>query len=151
VLVELVHVNGGIETVHPGVVIGAGGAHSVTRVSMSESLAGLTYQGHFLVADIAMRAPFPRDESSVVCGPGGLLLLAPPRRALDQFQDPKSRSRLYPPKTSWHVSRYGSGEMPTCGRRLVRSFECTGDRLAPVGQPLFSNRGRRSPLEPVRR
>jgi NADPH-dependent dioxygenase len=88
VLVELVHVNGGIETVHPGVVIGAGGAHSVTRVSMSESLAGLTYQGHFLVADIAMRAPFPRDESSVVCGPGGLLLLSPlPGGRWISFQD----------------------------------------------------------------
>ena len=57
--------------------IGAGGAHSVTRESMAEPLEGATYQGHFLVADIAMRAPFARDEASFFCGPAGLLLLAP--------------------------------------------------------------------------
>jgi 6-methylpretetramide 4-monooxygenase / 4-hydroxy-6-methylpretetramide 12a-monooxygenase len=88
VLVELVHVDGGIETVHPGVVIGAGGAHSVTRHSMSEPLEGTTYQGHFLVADIAMQAPFPRDEANLVCGPDGLLLLAPlPGGRWLSFQD----------------------------------------------------------------
>ena len=77
VLVELVHADGGVETVRPGVVIGAGGAHSVTRHSMSETLEGDTYQGHFLVADIAMQAPFPRDQANLICGPDGLLLLAP--------------------------------------------------------------------------
>jgi 6-methylpretetramide 4-monooxygenase / 4-hydroxy-6-methylpretetramide 12a-monooxygenase len=88
VLVELVHVDGGVETVHPGVVIGAGGAHSVTRHSMSEPLEGTTYQGHFLVADIAMQAPFPRDEANLVCGPDGLLLLAPlPGGRWLSFQD----------------------------------------------------------------
>ena len=77
VLVELAHADGGVETVHPGVVIGAGGAHSVTRHSMGEPLDGSTYQGHFLVADIAMQAPFPRDEGNFICGPDGLLLLSP--------------------------------------------------------------------------
>jgi 2-polyprenyl-6-methoxyphenol hydroxylase-like FAD-dependent oxidoreductase len=77
VLVELVHADGGVETAYPGVVIGAGGAHSVTRHSMREPLDGATYRGHFLVADVAMQAPFPRDETSSVCGPDGLLLLAP--------------------------------------------------------------------------
>jgi 2-polyprenyl-6-methoxyphenol hydroxylase-like FAD-dependent oxidoreductase len=87
-VVELVHADGGTETVRPGVVIGAGGAHSVTRHSMSEPLAGATYQGHFLVADIAMQAPFPRGESGVVCGPDGLLLLAPlPGGRWISFQD----------------------------------------------------------------
>src|SRR5919107_2850101 len=76
VLVELAHADGGVETVHPGVVIGAGGAHSVTRHSMSEPLEGTTYQGHFLVADIAMQAPVPRDQGSFFCGPDGLMLLA---------------------------------------------------------------------------
>jgi 2-polyprenyl-6-methoxyphenol hydroxylase-like FAD-dependent oxidoreductase len=88
VLVELVHADGRIETVHAGVVVGAGGAHSVTRHSMSEPLKGTTYQGHFLVADIAMPGPFPRDESSVVCGPAGLMLLAPlPGGRWISFQD----------------------------------------------------------------
>ncbi len=88
VLVELVHADGGVETVRPSVVIGAGGAHSVTRHSMSTPLEGATYRGDFLVADIAMPAPFPRDEAGVVCGPGGLLLLAPlPGGRWISFQD----------------------------------------------------------------
>jgi 6-methylpretetramide 4-monooxygenase / 4-hydroxy-6-methylpretetramide 12a-monooxygenase len=86
--VELVHADGRAETVRPRVVIGAGGAHSVTRHWMSESLEGATYRGQFLVADIAMPEPFPRDEAGVVCGPDGLLLLAPlPGGRWISFQD----------------------------------------------------------------
>ena len=77
VSVELVYADGGVETVHPDVVIGAGGAHSMTRHSMGLPLEGSTYQGHFLVADIAMEAPAPRDQGSFFCGPDGLMLLAP--------------------------------------------------------------------------
>src|ERR671916_2007216 len=77
VLVELVHAEGGVETVLPGIIIGAGGSHSVTRHSMSDPLEGTTYQCHFLVADIAMQAPVPRDQGSFFCGPDGMMLLAP--------------------------------------------------------------------------
>jgi 6-methylpretetramide 4-monooxygenase / 4-hydroxy-6-methylpretetramide 12a-monooxygenase len=77
VLVELAHADGGVETDRPSVVIGAGGAHSVTRHSMGLPLEGTTYQGHFLVADIAMQAPVPRDQGSFFCGPDGMMLLAP--------------------------------------------------------------------------
>jgi 6-methylpretetramide 4-monooxygenase / 4-hydroxy-6-methylpretetramide 12a-monooxygenase len=88
VAAELLHADGSIETVEPAVVIGAGGAHSVTRDSMSEHLEGATYQGYFLVADIAMESPFPRGEAGVVCGPDGLLLLAPmPGGRWISFQD----------------------------------------------------------------
>ena len=88
VVVELARADGVTETVRPSVVIGAGGAHSITRHSMSEPLAGATYRGHFLVADIAMLGPFPRDEAGVVCGPDGLLLLAPlPGGRWISFQD----------------------------------------------------------------
>jgi 2-polyprenyl-6-methoxyphenol hydroxylase-like FAD-dependent oxidoreductase len=88
VRVELVHADGTSEIVRPSVVIGAGGAHSVTRHSMSEPFEGATYRGHFLVADIAMLGPFPRDEAGVVCGPAGLLLLAPlPGGRWITFQD----------------------------------------------------------------
>jgi 2-polyprenyl-6-methoxyphenol hydroxylase-like FAD-dependent oxidoreductase len=88
VTVELVHADGATETVRPSFVIGAGGAHSVTRHSMSEPLEGATYRGHFLVADIAMRGPFPRGEAGVVCSPDGLLLLAPlPGGRWISFQD----------------------------------------------------------------
>src|SRR5215210_5779069 len=75
--VELAHADGGVETVYPSVVIGAGGAHSVTRRSMGLPLGGSTYQGHFLVADIEMEAPVPRDQGSFFCGPKGMMLLAP--------------------------------------------------------------------------
>jgi hypothetical protein len=44
---------------------------------MSDPLEGTTYQGHFLVADIAMQAPVPRDQGSFFCGPDGMMLLAP--------------------------------------------------------------------------
>ncbi len=88
VFVELAHADGKVETVRPGVVIGAGGAHSVTRHSMSEPLEGTTYRGHFLVADIAMEGPFPRNEAGVVCGSNGLVLLAPlPGGRWISFQD----------------------------------------------------------------
>ena len=87
-IVELVHADGRVEAVRPGVVVGAGGAHSVTRHWMSETLEGATYRGQFLVADIAMPEPFPRDEAGVICGPHGLLLLAPlPGGRWISFQD----------------------------------------------------------------
>lgn len=77
VVVELAHADGRVEAVHPSIIVGAGGAHSVTRASMNELLEGGTYQGYFLVADIAMQPPLPRDETSIVCGPDGLILLSP--------------------------------------------------------------------------
>ena len=87
-VVELLHRGGEVETMHPGVVIGAGGAHSITRNSMSQLLEGATYQGHFLGADIAMQAPFPRDQTSVICSQKGLLLVSPlPGGRWISFQD----------------------------------------------------------------
>src|SRR5215210_6662537 len=77
VSVELAHADGRVETVRPDIVVGAGGAHSVTRHSMSEQLGGTTYQGHFLVADIAMRAPVPRDQGNFFCSREGMMLLSP--------------------------------------------------------------------------
>jgi 2-polyprenyl-6-methoxyphenol hydroxylase-like FAD-dependent oxidoreductase len=77
VRVDLVRADGRTESVRPRFVIGAGGAHSVTRHSMSEPLEGATYRGNFLVADVAMPRPFPSEEAGIVCGPNGLLLLAP--------------------------------------------------------------------------
>lgn len=86
--VELAHADGRVETVQPGYVIGAGGAHSVTRHSMGEPLQGATYRGRFLVADVALESPLPRDESGVLCGPAGFLLLGPlPHGRWITFQD----------------------------------------------------------------
>ncbi len=88
VLVELLHGDGSVEMLHPDVVVGAGGAQSVTRGSMGEPLAGATYEGHFLVADIAMQTSLPRDQTSFICTPDGLLLLSPlPGDRWISFQD----------------------------------------------------------------
>ena len=55
---------------------------------MDQPLEGATYEGHFLVADVAMQTTFPRDETSFVFGPEGLLLLAPlPAGRWLSFQD----------------------------------------------------------------
>ena len=129
VLVELVHADGGVETVRPSVVIGAGGAHSVTRHSMSEPLEGATYRGHFLVADIAMPAPFPRDEAGVVCGPDGLLLLAPlPGGRWISFQDleeeVRDRIRRRRRRPGPRYGSAGSIDPPTSPGS--RRFGCTG-------------------------
>ncbi|MBX3415699.1 MAG: FAD-dependent monooxygenase [Pirellulales bacterium] len=87
-VVELSHVDGRVETVEPRFLIGAGGAHSITRHSMNEPLEGLTYRGNFLVADIGMAGPFPCGEAGVICGRHGLLLLAPlPHGRWITFQD----------------------------------------------------------------
>lgn len=75
-VVELVQTGDRVETVRPDVLIGAGGAHSVTRHAMVETLEGDTYPGRFLVADIAMEVPFARDEAVYVFGPRGFQQLA---------------------------------------------------------------------------
>jgi len=99
VAVDLLHADGKVETIEPAMVIGAGGAHSITRVSMSEHLEGATYQGHFLVADIAMKSPLPPCEAGVVCGPAGLLLLAPmPGGRWITFQDLEEETQTITPE-----------------------------------------------------
>lgn len=75
-VIQLVDVEGRVETIEPDVVIDAGGAHSTLRGAMAESLEGTTYPGHFLVADIAVDVPLARDEGHFVFGPHGFLQLA---------------------------------------------------------------------------
>jgi 2-polyprenyl-6-methoxyphenol hydroxylase-like FAD-dependent oxidoreductase len=64
-------------TVDAGWVIGAGGARSVTRDSMDEDLAGSTYPGPALVADVRVTCGLPRDGGALVGSPEGYVLLAP--------------------------------------------------------------------------
>lgn len=88
VAVDLTRADGRVETVRPSVVVGAGGARSITRHSMDKTLEGATYRGNFLVADIAMPSPFPRGEAGIVCGPQGFVLMAPlPGGRFITFQD----------------------------------------------------------------
>ena len=154
-LVELVHKGGQVETMHPGVVIGAGGAHSITRNSMSQLLEGATYQGHFLGADIAMQAPFPWDQTSVICSQNGLLLLSPlPGGRWISFQDLEEEVQSV--TASWRMRPPGM-KVPTRRalsshrRRLVRSVsDASADRLALGGGPAVPYWRRRSSLESIR-
>lgn len=76
-LVALEHSDGTTEIAEVGWVIGAGGAHSLTRASMLEDLAGATYPGTALVGDIRIRGGPPRDGGSSVASAHGYVLLAP--------------------------------------------------------------------------
>ena len=77
VLVGLKRTDGTAETVEASWVIGAGGAHSVTRESMAESLAGTTYPGTSLVASGIMECDLPRDGSALIASPEGWVLVVP--------------------------------------------------------------------------
>ena len=77
VLVGLGHADGSTRTAEVSWVIGAGGARSVTRGSMAEILAGATYPGTAMVADLRLVSALPRDSSSLIASPAGYVLLAP--------------------------------------------------------------------------
>ena len=77
VLVGLERADGELETAEAAWVIGAGGAHSLTRSSMDETLEGETYPGVALVGDVRVSCGLPRDGSALVVTPAGYVLLAP--------------------------------------------------------------------------
>jgi 2-polyprenyl-6-methoxyphenol hydroxylase-like FAD-dependent oxidoreductase len=68
---------GRTEVVTAAYVLGAGGAHSVTRHSMQETLEGETYSGRFIVADLKARLPCPPECGRVFVGASGFLLFSP--------------------------------------------------------------------------
>jgi 6-methylpretetramide 4-monooxygenase / 4-hydroxy-6-methylpretetramide 12a-monooxygenase len=82
VTTELTHGDGSAEAVESRYVIGAGGAHSITRSSLEQQLAGATYPGAALAADVAVDCTLPRDNGALIATPGGYVLLAalPERR-----------------------------------------------------------------------
>ncbi|MGN6166543.1 MAG: hypothetical protein ACTHQQ_00015 [Solirubrobacteraceae bacterium] len=73
----LEHAGGTTELVEAGWVIGAGGAHSLTRASMAEGLAGSTYPGTALVADVRVRGGPPRDGAAIIASAEGYVLRSP--------------------------------------------------------------------------
>src|ERR671925_1868687 len=77
VLVRLERADGMPEEAEAAWVIGAGGAHSVTRASMAEALEGFTYPGTALAAEVGVRCGLPPDGSSLVASPDGYVMLAP--------------------------------------------------------------------------
>jgi 2-polyprenyl-6-methoxyphenol hydroxylase-like FAD-dependent oxidoreductase len=58
-------------------VLGAGGAHGVTRHTMQETLAGETYSGRFIVADLKARLTCPPECGRVFVGASGFVLFSP--------------------------------------------------------------------------
>jgi 2-polyprenyl-6-methoxyphenol hydroxylase-like FAD-dependent oxidoreductase len=69
--------DGKIETVLARYVLGAGGAHSITRHSMHESLGGDTYPGRYIAADIRADLRHEPGESMIFVNGSGFTLLAP--------------------------------------------------------------------------
>src|ERR1700743_2136896 len=77
VVIGLKRADGTAETVEASWVIGAGGAHSVTRESMAETLAGTTSPGPSVVASVIMACGLPRDSSALIASPAGWVLVVP--------------------------------------------------------------------------
>jgi 2-polyprenyl-6-methoxyphenol hydroxylase-like FAD-dependent oxidoreductase len=69
--------NDRMETVLPRYLLGAGGAHDITRHSMQEHLVGDTYGGRYVVADVKIDLTIPPETARVVVGPTGFVLFAP--------------------------------------------------------------------------
>lgn len=57
------------ETVQAGWVVGAGGAGSITRLSMAQTLQGATYAGTALAGDVKVHGNIPRDGGALVATP----------------------------------------------------------------------------------
>src|SRR5271157_5650834 len=70
-------VGGRTEVVKPHYLLGAGGAHSITRHSMNERLAGETYGGRYVVADVKLGLTVPPETARIVVGAAGFVLFAP--------------------------------------------------------------------------
>jgi 2-polyprenyl-6-methoxyphenol hydroxylase-like FAD-dependent oxidoreductase len=77
VRVKLQGADGSREVAEARWVVGAGGAHSVTRASMLEELEGDTYPGTALVGDVRVRGGPPRDGGAIIATAQGYVLLAP--------------------------------------------------------------------------
>lgn len=75
--VRLRHADGRIEETAVEYVLGAGGAHSVTRSSMHSHLDGSTYGGEFVVADARHALPTRPEEAMIHFGATGFVLMAP--------------------------------------------------------------------------
>jgi 2-polyprenyl-6-methoxyphenol hydroxylase-like FAD-dependent oxidoreductase len=68
---------GSTEVVTVAYVLGAGGAHSITRQSLQEHLEGDTYGGQYYVADARLAMSCPPECGRVIVGPSGFGLLSP--------------------------------------------------------------------------
>jgi 2-polyprenyl-6-methoxyphenol hydroxylase-like FAD-dependent oxidoreductase len=65
------------EVVKPRYLLGAGGAHDITRHSIHEHLVGQTYGGEYVVADVKVHLAIPPETARVIVGMSGFVLFAP--------------------------------------------------------------------------
>jgi 2-polyprenyl-6-methoxyphenol hydroxylase-like FAD-dependent oxidoreductase len=77
VLAELEEADGTVRSIEAAWVIGAGGAHSITRESMDQELVGSTYAVSGLAGEVGVSCGLPRDGSALIISPAGYVLLAP--------------------------------------------------------------------------
>jgi NADPH-dependent dioxygenase len=77
VLIRTEQADGTSTAIEAAWVIGAGGAHSVMRRSMDETLEGFSYPGTVLAANIGGHFDLARDASNLVATPEGFVLLVP--------------------------------------------------------------------------
>jgi 2-polyprenyl-6-methoxyphenol hydroxylase-like FAD-dependent oxidoreductase len=70
-------VGGRTEVVKPRYLLGAGGAHSITRHSMQEQLVGETYTGQYVVADAKLGLAIPPETTCIPVGATGFALFGP--------------------------------------------------------------------------
>ncbi|HEX9168920.1 MAG TPA: FAD-dependent monooxygenase [Roseiarcus sp.] len=72
-----IDVGGRTQVVEPHYLLGAGGAHGITRHSMNEHLVGETYEGRYVVADVTIGLAIPPETARIVVSAGGFVLFAP--------------------------------------------------------------------------
>jgi 2-polyprenyl-6-methoxyphenol hydroxylase-like FAD-dependent oxidoreductase len=85
--VRLRGLGGEIETASFRYVLGAGGAHDLTRGSMHDSLSGDTYAGRYIAADICTGLPHEPEESMIFASQRGLCPAgSPSRKPLDHLR-----------------------------------------------------------------
>ncbi len=74
---DLVTSDGRTDSVRPDVVIGADGMHSTVREAVEIAFPGAGYEQSFILADVSMDWPVPRDTVSLTFAPEGLAVVAP--------------------------------------------------------------------------
>ncbi|MDQ6656784.1 MAG: FAD-dependent monooxygenase [Actinomycetota bacterium] len=77
VLVAATDAAGTKHRIRAGYVIGADGMHSVVREQVGIGFTGAAYAESFVLADVRMSWPLPRDEVSLHLSPEGVTVVAP--------------------------------------------------------------------------
>ncbi|MFG1796919.1 FAD-dependent oxidoreductase [Nocardia sp. NPDC049149] len=77
VTVEYTDAAGAVGTLRADYVIGADGMHSVVREQAGIGFTGAAYPASFVLADVRMNWPIPREEVSLYLSPEGITVIAP--------------------------------------------------------------------------